>query len=346
MSLLLSGIAWGQGVATRPATAPAVANASLAPALIVVIGAAGDPEFLDVFTQSAERWADAGAKAHAQTVVIGRKPAEAGASANPTEKEQLRAALEAQSRTGRSPLWLVFIGHGTFDGREAKINLRGPDVSQNELFDWLKPFSRPVAVIDCTSASAPFLTKLSVKGANRVIVTATRSGSEINYARFGMFLSQSIADPAADLDKDGQTSLLEAFLAASHRTAEFYKTESRLATEHALLDDNGDALGTPADFFDGIRATKAARNGASVDGPRAHQWVLVQTAEELALSPEQRDERAALERQIEALRAQKASMPENAYYTRLDGLMLRLARVYAGEVPKAAPPATMPTMAP
>jgi hypothetical protein len=33
--------------------------------------------------------------------------------------------------------------------------------------------------------------------------------------------------------------------------AEFYEADGRLATEHALLDDNGDSLGTPADFFRG-----------------------------------------------------------------------------------------------
>jgi hypothetical protein len=37
-----------------------------------------------------------------------------------------------------------------------------------------------------------------------------------------------IADPAADLDKDGQTSLLEAFLAASHQAESFYKEHGRL----------------------------------------------------------------------------------------------------------------------
>ncbi len=46
----------------------------------------------------------------------------------------------------------------------------------------------------------------------------------------------------ADLDKDGQVSLLEAFLIASRRTLEFYKVEGRIATEHALIDDNGDGL--------------------------------------------------------------------------------------------------------
>ena len=78
-----------------------------------------------------------------------------------------------------------------------------------------------------------------------MVVTATRSGSELNFARFGQYLADAIGDPQADLDKDGQVSLLEAFLMASGRVAEFYRTRIELATEHALIDDNGDRLGTP-----------------------------------------------------------------------------------------------------
>src|SRR5213075_927990 len=96
----------------------------------------------------------------------------------------------------------------------------------------------------------------------RVIVAAARSGYEQNYARFGQYMAEAIADPTADLDKDGQTSLLEAFLTASRRVAEYYATEGRMVTEHALLDDNGDGFGTPADWFRGIRAVKAAKDGA------------------------------------------------------------------------------------
>ena len=40
------------------------------------------------------------------------------------------------------PLWLVLIGHGTFDGRLAKFNLRGPDVTAGELNQWLGPIRR------------------------------------------------------------------------------------------------------------------------------------------------------------------------------------------------------------
>jgi hypothetical protein len=218
------------------------------------------------------------------------------------------------------------IGHGTFDGKEAKFNLRGPDFSAGELADWLKPFTRPLAVIDTSSSSAPFMGKLAAK--NRVVVTSTRSGYQMNYARFGKYLSEAISDPKADLDRDGQISLLEAYLSGSHRTSEFYKTEGRLATEHALIDDNGDGIGTPADWFRGVRATKKARDGAEVDGARAHQFHLVRSAAEQQLPPAIRARRDRLEIEIGKLRDAKATLPEEAYYQRLEKLMLELAELY------------------
>src|SRR5207248_10685476 len=111
----------------------------------------------------------------------------------------------------------------------------------------------------------------TLSATNRVIVAAARSGYEQNYARFGQYMAEAIADPQADLDKDGQTSLLEAFLMASRRVGEFYNTAGRLATEHALIEDNCDGLGTPAEWFRGIRTVKKAKEGASADGLRAHQ---------------------------------------------------------------------------
>src|SRR5262249_11540634 len=137
-----------------------------------------------------------------------------------TDHDRLQEALQTEAKETPAQLWVVLLGHGTFDGKEAKFNLRGPDVSATELADWLKPFRRPVALIDTSSASAPFLNKLSAPG--RVILTATRSGHEVNFARLGQYFSEAVADPEADLDKDGQTSLLEAYLIASRRVAEFY----------------------------------------------------------------------------------------------------------------------------
>jgi hypothetical protein len=304
--------------APPPTSRPA---ADVHPTVVVVLGAEGSAEYGPEFARSADRWAAAAKQASARYVEVGRD-----ATAKEDDKARLKSILDAEVAKDAAPLWLVLIGHGTFDGREAKFNLRGPDVSDQELADWLKPCHRPLAVIDCSSSSAPFLNKLSGEG--RVIITATQSGNEIHFARFGDQMSAAIADPSADLDKDGQTSLLEAYLAASHRVDEFYKQAGRLATEHALLDDNGDARGTPATFFQGTRAARAAKDGTPLDGPRAHQWHLVMSATEQAMPPELRARRDALELKIEALRAKKATLAEADYYAQLDALLLELARLY------------------
>jgi predicted ATPase len=146
-------------------------------------------------------------------------------------------------------------------------------------------------------------------------------------------MSAAITDGAADLDKDGQVSLLEAFIAASHGVEEFYKKEGRLATEHALLDDNGDGHGIPADWFQGTRATRAAKDGAPLDGARAHQWHLIRSAADQAMPADLRARRDDLELKIESLRAKKATLPEDDYYKQLDDLLLRLARVYERHAP-------------
>ena len=223
------------------------------------------------------------------------------------------------------------------DGREAKFNLRGPDVTDLELSEWLAPYKRPVVIINCASASGPFINRLS--GNNRVVVTATKSGYETNFARFGQYLAEAIADQHADLDKDGQVSLLEAFLTASSRVDEYYRTHSQLATEHALLDDNGDRLGTPANWFRGVRATQRAKDGAALDGTRAHQLHLIPSDRERGIPAEIRQQRDQLELSIAALRDQKDKLGEEEYYVRLEKLMVELARLYreiAGAAPSSA----------
>ena len=226
-----------------------------APTVVLVTGAPGQEEYETAFGTWADRWEAATQAANAQLVRIGE-------TANQDDREVLRQEPEKLEESNSSMVWLVLIGHGTFDGTRAKFNLHGPDVTAEELATWLEPLPMPLAVINTASASGPFVNRLS--GRNRVIVTATKSGFEHNYARFGDYLSQAITDPEADLDKDEQVSLLEAFLAASSRTNEFYQQDARLVSEHALIDDNGDGLGTPADWFRGYRAVRTAKDGAII----------------------------------------------------------------------------------
>jgi hypothetical protein len=292
--------------------------------VLIVVGAPGEAEYASNFTHQATLWQNACTQGECRHITIGLEPV-----GQTNDYALLKQTLESEPKEGAAQFWLVLIGHGTFDGKEARFNLRGPDVTASDLALWLKPFHRPLAIIDTASCSAPFLNKLS--GSNRVIISATRTGNERNFTRFGQYFAEALANPEADLDKDGQVSLLEAFLTASRQAAEFYKIEGRLVTEHALLDDNGDGLGTQADWFTGLRATKKAKDNASPDGFLARQFHLVSSPDEQKLTPDQRARRDGLEREVFLLREKKAGMNEDEYYRRLEKLLLELARQPGGD---------------
>jgi hypothetical protein len=308
------------GFAALAAPSIAADEAAQKPLVIVVVGASGEEEYGEQFKKWADRWAEAARRGQAGLVRIG-----GDTDSKTSNHDRLRDALAAaDSSTGQ--LWLVLIGHGTFDGRQAKFNLRGPDVDSAELAGWCQAVRRPLAVIDASSASGPMLNALS--GPGRVVVVATKSGNEKNFARFGDYLSTAIGDSAADLDKDGQTSLLEAFLKAGHQVEEYYAGQARLSTEHALLDDNGDSQGTPAAWFQGVRATRSAKDGAALDGANAQHWCLVPGDQERQLGSDARKRRDELERQVGELRKKKSSLAEDEYYDRLEPLLVELARLY------------------
>lgn len=314
--------------------------------VIIVRGASGTAEYGQQFDSWTDRWEVAAAKSGAKVVRVGPKESASdsisGNAAVPADNdrkliEQTLRQAAGQAKSGElTELWIVLIGHGTFDGRSARFNLRGQDVGNKELATWLEPVSCPVAFANCSSASGPFLKALAKS--DRVVITATKSGTENNFSRFGDFLSAAIGDPGFDLDKDGQTSLFEAYLSASRRTDSFYRTEGRLATEHSLLDDNGDGLGVRADFFRGIRLAKKAQGEATVDGRLAHQFHLVRSDSEQQLSTENRRQRDQLERSVIQLRDRKASFDdEDEYYTQIQQLLVQLAEVYESAGTEVSP---------
>jgi hypothetical protein len=298
------------------------ADAAPRQTVVVVVGADGTSEFGSQFREWAGRWKTAAERGGAEFQAIGLD-----SSGDTADRDLLKQRLTAAASLAETePLWLVLIGHGTFDGKTARFNLRGPDVSPGDLAEWLKDSTRPVAIVNCASCSSPFLNELS--GPGRVVVTSTKSGYEHNFARFGDYLSRAIIDPSADLDKDEQVSLLEAWLMACVGVREFYSKEGRLETEHALLDDNGDRLGTPPDWFQGVRAVKTAKDGSSPDGLRAAQFCLVRSQQEQRLSPAIRVRRDQLEQDLSRLRQRKAELAEDEYFDLLEPLLLELSRLY------------------
>jgi hypothetical protein len=336
--------------AAAPVAAPVAAPAT--PALLVVVGASGAPEYAARFREAAEHWRKAGQRAGAAITVIGLDAGRTG-----DDRGSLQTALAAAARSPGGPVWLVFIGHGTYDGRAARFNLRGPDLSGPDLAAWLKPLRRPLIFVHSASASAPFIK--ATTGPGRIIVTATKTGAEQNATRFGLAIAQAIADTRADLDRDGAVSLLEAFLHAAKRVESSFAEDGLLATEHALLEDNGDGFGTAASFFRGLAAVTPAVGDAARDGDRARQVTLVPAAAEPDLPPTARRRRDELELAVAELRDRRqreqdqrqkdprqqdrAALSDAAYYARLEKLLLELARIYRSSAPsETATPAIPP----
>ncbi len=286
--------------------------------ILLVIGAGGTPEYEVIFQETEALWIEAAKKGGATIEVIG------GEGAEGDEAKHLREKIAAE----KAPeLWVVLVGHGTFDGRVAKFNVPGPDFTDEELADWLGGYEGALTVINTASASGSYIREMAAPG--RVVITATKNEGEISFTRFGRFFAEAIGGLSdADLDNDKQVSLLEAFLFASNRVALFYQDDGRLATEHALLDDNGDGLGSRAEWFEGTTPIQTASAEAKPDGDLAAQKVLVKNAFERLLSPAQANKRDELERRVVELRRAKSSLDESDYYGKLESLLLELARLY------------------
>ena len=225
--------------------------------ILLVVGAPGTTEYGNEFSEWQKRWESIANTAQLEMKVIGP-----GGSGEDDDRTLLANEIETQVESnGSNPLWLIFVGHGTWDGISARFNLVGPDVDARELAKMLKPCKRPLVVVNCTSSSGPFIDRLS--GAGRVVVTATKSGSEQNFARFGGYFAQALSEPGSDLDHDDAVSVREAFLKAATQTGVFYEQEGRIATEHAMIDDNGDKKGSRVEL---LRGTKKLSGEASWTG--------------------------------------------------------------------------------
>lgn len=218
-------------------------------------------------------------------------------------------------------LVLMLIGHGTYDGIDYKINLPGPDLSAVDLAGLLDrvPAKRQL-VVNMTSCSGGSRSVLERPG--RVVITATKTGSEKNATVFARYWSEALRDPSTDVDKNDTISALEAFRYAEEKTKQYYDTAKRLATEHPMLEDTGKG--------EGVRAP-SADNG---EGLVAGRLPLLRTgaAQTAANDPVKRAllvKKDDLEQQIDQLKYQKAALAPDAYKQQLTALLLELAKTQA-----------------
>ncbi len=289
--------------------------------LLIVVGLAGDPAHGELF----QGWGSALAEA-AETVGVssdrlvylsdGADDARVGGRAT---REEISEALSgfAEAAAPDDVVYVVLIGHGSYDGRTARFNLPGPDMTPADFNSLLHAIpARNVVFVNTSSSSGPFVEELS--GPGRTIITATRNGAEQFTTLFGGYFVEAFSTEEADADKNQRLSMLEAFQYARNETARAYEQEGLLATEHALLDDNGDKKGSPDPTSTGAEGRLAA---ALSLGSTAAATPLPDDPALRALYLERRE----LERRVEALRLLKDGLPPARYAADLERLVTDLA---------------------
>jgi hypothetical protein len=278
---------------------------------VTITGLGGEPDY----DQRFKMWADdigsslksAGGDAHAITLLA------------PT-REQIRARMAEVARQAKpaDSLVLMLIGHGTYDGTDYKFNIPGPDITGAELGSLLDavPATRQL-VVNMTSSSGGSIAFL--RKPSRVVIAATRTGTEKNATIFARYWAEALRDPAADSDKNESVSALEAFHFAQRKTADAYESQKRLATEHAVLEDTGKGEGERA---------PSPENG---EGKLAASFTVVRLGANAAAArdPAKRallDKKEELEQAIDKLKYEKAALAADDYKKQLVQLLLELAR--------------------
>jgi peptidase C13-like protein len=291
--------------------------------LLVVVGLAGDPEHGELFHKwGAELAESAGHLGIPQDHVVYLVDQPAEGEARVTGKatlEEINKTFDrfAKEATADDALYVVLIGHGSYDGKTPKFNLPGPDISAADFATQFKRLPmKQIVFVNTASASGPFVSELS--GPGRTIITATRSGAE-NYATlFGGYFVDALTGEEADADKNRRVTMLEAFQFAKAAVQRAYDKEGLLATEHAVLDDNGDKVGSPDPSTTAADGKVAALMAI---GSAADAMPLPADPKLRALVLEQRD----LQHRVESLRLLKDNMDPAKYQSELEKLVTDLA---------------------
>jgi hypothetical protein len=265
---------------------------------VTISGLGGEPDYEQRFKMWAEDIDSSLKRAGGDSNV--------GTLVEPT-REQIRARFAEISKQAKpaDALVVMLIGHGTFDGVDYKFNIPGPDITGAELGALLDrvPATRQL-VVNMTSSSGGSIEAL--RRPTRVVIAATRTGTEKNATVFARYWAEALRDPAADVDKNEAISALEAFHYAQRKTADFYESQKRLATEHAVIEDTGE--GKLAAAFPLVRM---GANAAAARDPAKRPLL---------------EKKEQLEQTIDKLKYEKAAMPADAYKKQLTQLLLELAR--------------------
>jgi hypothetical protein len=293
----------------------AVLGAQATTYYVTISGLGGEPDY----DQRFKGWADD----------IDSSLKKAGGDSNVTTmiaptRDQIRTRFEALAKEVKptDSLVVMLIGHGTYDGVDYKFNIPGPDITGVELAGLMDrvPATRQL-VMDASSSSGAAIEFL--RRPNRVVIAATRTGTEKNATVFARYWAEALREPAADVDKNDSISALEAFHYAQKKTKEFFDTQKRLATEHSVLEDTGKGMGVPANGGPDLETG---------EGRLAASFIVVRLGANAAAAndPAKKalfDQKEQVEQAIDELKYEKAGMAADDYKKQLTRLLLELARI-------------------
>lgn len=285
---------------------------------LIVTGAHGEP----VYAPQYGEWRQSTVTALVEKLAFDESRVttlfEDGDAAHAPTADGVRRAMAALrgKLTADDVLLVLLIGHGSFDGAEAKFNLVGPDLTSTEWAALIKPIPARVVIVNSTAASFPFLEHLA--GPRRIVITATDSVAQRFDTVFPEYFIRALTDSAADIDKNGRVSVWEAFSAASLGVRRYYTQRGQLATERALIDDDGDGVGREAgeDGKDGSAASRLYFD-REVAGAAPTDEELIRLLQR----------RTALQIEADELRVRRQLMTPEEYQAEFEKVMLALARV-------------------
>jgi hypothetical protein len=246
----------GSAAKGAPELAPAPREAVAIPRrhALIMCGHPGDAAHAKSFAETVGKLREGltrtvGIHAERQHVLFGSEmPKDMPGATGPATKEAVAAAV-AEVRKNLRPddgLWVICLGHGHHDGKQAQWCLPGPDLSAAE-------FGKLFAGVNCReqvfvmthSLSGYFIAPLAKR--DRVVIAATEADAETNETTFPAVFAKALAtgfDPAEhDIDKDGRITLFDLFVVTAKEIAQSYAGAEQVATEHAQLDDDGDGVG-------------------------------------------------------------------------------------------------------
>ena len=222
--------------------------------VLIIGGAAGEKSFYDAFWNATSRFhqllTDEYGYTPDQITFLFEDMDASGAEGlidTESRREQVLAAFDQLAETLQpSDRFLLFmIGHASRTNKgELKYNLLGRDISEAEYITRINsiPAERQILIFGFPY-SGKLVPQLSKPG--RIILTSSsRNEGYSLQAGFGDAFVDAFSTATNDTDRNGDISLLEAFLSLQARTKDFYEQNGNVQTEHPHLDDNGDGNAT------------------------------------------------------------------------------------------------------